>query len=107
MKTSKEDNKIIGLLAVIFTLLTILCVFAFERIDYNKNITELRIENDRVSRFEMCVNISNSSLLSGIYFYDKPYYCIWKDNNSISYENHEKCHYLVDKNYNHFCKGKE
>ena len=53
--------------------------------------------------------INTKVRLNGVYFGgDKEYYCIWMKGKSpidINYtEEHELCHWLIDKDYKHFCE---
>lgn len=44
----------------------------------------------------------------GFYNYNDQYYCVWTKGRSYKEinhtEDHEICHYLIDEDYNHFCK---
>ncbi len=46
--------------------------------------------------------------VDGYYIKGKGFYCVWVQNKTskqiASTAEHEKCHVLVDKSYNHFCK---
>lgn len=52
---------------------------------------------------------TNKSIANGIYWIGKDFYCVWANNRTMENiertDRHEYCHYLIDNDYNHFCKG--
>lgn len=52
--------------------------------------------------------LKNGDLVLNGYYDTKGYYCVKTDGRSIEdiakTDDHEKCHYLIDKNYYHFCE---
>lgn len=50
-----------------------------------------------------------NSVLQGVYFPSKDYYCVWSaDRLFVDVEKtdrHEYCHFLVDQDFSHFCGG--
>lgn len=50
----------------------------------------------------------NKTIAEGLYWVGQNYYCVWAEGRSLNQiqevEYHEHCHYLVDNDYEHFCK---
>jgi hypothetical protein len=50
-------------------------------------------------------------IANGLYWYGTDYYCVWAKNRTLieqeQTDRHEYAHYLVDNDYNHFCKTTE
>jgi len=72
-------------------------------------VSDLIITNDLVSDLIIKDDmLKNGDLVLNGYYDTKGYYCVKTDGRSIediaSTDNHEKCHYLIDKNYYHFCE---
>lgn len=52
--------------------------------------------------------VQEKSIANGLYWYGKDFYCVWADSRTLeeqeATDRHEYCHYLVDNDYEHFCK---
>ena len=48
---------------------------------------------------------------NGLYYPTEEFYCVWVEGRTTeeikSTEDHEICHALIDKDYEHFCRGEE
>lgn len=81
-----------------------------EYIEQNKLIFEQQ-QNCRKERCQLYdgINDYNRVIATGLYWTGTDYYCVWANDRKLEdiekTDRHEYCHYLVDNDYNHFCKG--
>lgn len=68
---------------------------------------EQRFENELHTRCQQCA-MYNSTGVNGLYYPNQDFYCVWAHNRTKDEQQrtewHEYCHYLIDKEYEHFCK---
>jgi len=85
-------------------LLLLICIFsgyvAYGMYHHCESCTRLKMHNITLSEKEEIVR-------NGAYFVGSEIYCVWLGDRSIesilNTEHHEICHYLVEKDYEHFC----
>ena len=80
--------------------------------DFNSAIKKLgELELSRVvtkcDLYDSLGEIYNAPVPNGLYWHGTDFYCVWAESRTLSQqketEYHEYCHYLVDKDFNHFC----
>lgn len=67
---------------------------------------------DEVSMMDQCaiydgIQYKEKPIANGVYWHNQDYYCVWIKDRTIdqimSTDVHERCHYLVEQEYDHFC----
>jgi hypothetical protein len=115
----EKTNKIIMMVSTYW----IVCLITFASLTihfYDNDVTEIRQQyqelldetrfDERCPMYNMKGNferIENSNV-NGLYFVGTDYYCVWTKDRSFDEveetDRHEYCHWLVDKQFEHFCE---
>lgn len=112
-----EEDVILGKAIWLFLVLAMLAItvvivvlsYKAQAVVYSENCSQLNIAFEHYKNsVDMCIPLKPGEFLSGISFRGD-YYCVQTlgrtDDEIAATENHEVCHELVYRNYEHFCDG--
>lgn len=90
---------------ILTILATLFCITSYVVVNYNDGIYD-----ERCSMYDLDGHFKRyeESNVNGLYFPAKEYYLVWVKDRTLNEiektDKHEYCHWLVDVNYEHFCK---
>jgi hypothetical protein len=101
----KEDIKTVLIVQLLIVSIGFASLLGYILYSYELN-------ENTTNRCELYHTIDKNELapssIAGVYHKNSDYYCVWVNERSIDEqketEMHEHCHYLIDKNYDHFCR---
>ena len=107
MESKKLKGLYIMFLAIFLFLL--ICTY-FDNQEILKNQKQI-LSNQKTFKMYYEKDIrgeyANRTSVTGIYYQDEDYYCVWTKDRILSdiqvTDYHESCHALVDQDYKHFC----
>jgi len=104
-----KSTTIIGIIAIV----TILSTFMFTQYKINEvqSYTQEIVEGkDKCVMYDAYKDIyKEKNVANGLYWINKSFYCVWVEDRELDKiektDRHEYCHWLVNEDYEHFCKG--